>query len=59
MSMSVLNPRLYVVNGLPDSPKTEEKGVLLVRGPWDESPGSPGLPFDINRSETFQGVWSG
>ena len=33
MSMSILNPRLQVVNGLPDSPKTEAKGVLLVRGP--------------------------
>ena len=33
MSMSVLNPRLQVVNELPDSPKTEEKGILLVRGP--------------------------
>ena len=33
MSMSVLNPRLQVVNGLPDSPKTEVKRVLLVRGP--------------------------
>ena len=33
MSMSVLNPRLQVVNGLPDSPKTEVKEVLLVRGP--------------------------
>ena len=33
MSMLVLNPRLQVVNGLPDSPKTEVKGVLLVRGP--------------------------
>ena len=33
MSMSILNPRLQVVNGLPDSPKTEVKGVLLVRGP--------------------------
>ena len=50
MSMSVLNPQLHVVNGLPDSPKTEAKGVLLVRGPWDESLGSPGLPFNINRS---------
>ena len=59
MSMSILNPRLQVVNGLPDSPKTEAKGVLLVRGPWDESPGSPGLPFDINRSQYFPGVWSG
>ena len=50
MSMSVLNPRLQVVNGIPDSPKTEVKGVLLVKGPSDESPGSPRLPFNINRS---------
>ena len=33
MSMSVLSPRLQIVNGLPDSPKTEAKGALLVRGP--------------------------
>ena len=59
MSMSVLNTRLQVVNGLPDSPKAEAKGVLLVRRPWDESPGSPGLPFNINRSQSFPGVWSG
>ena len=59
MSMSILNPRLQVVNGLPDSPKVEAKGVFLVRGPWDESSGSPGLPFDINRSQSFPGVWSG
>ena len=59
MSMSVLNPRLQVVNGLPDSPKTEVKGVLLMRGPWDESPGSPSLLFNINRSQSFPGVWSG
>ena len=48
MSMSVLNPRLHVVNELPDSLKTEANGVLLVRGPWDDSAGSPGLSFDIN-----------
>ena len=59
MSMSILNPRLLVVNGLPDSLKTEAKGMLLVRGPWDESPGSPGLPFNINKSQSFLGVWSG
>ena len=35
MFMSVLNPRFHIVNGLPDSPKTEVKGALLVRGPWD------------------------
>ena len=59
MSMSVLNPRLQVVNGLPDSPKTEAKGVLLLRGPWDESLGSLELPFNIIRSKSFLGVWSG
>ena len=42
MSMSVLSPRFQIVNGLPNLPKTEVKGVLLVRGPWDETPGSPG-----------------
>ena len=59
MSMSVLNPQLQVVNELLDSPKTEAKRVLLVRGPWDKSLGSPGLPFNINRSQSFPGVWSG
>ena len=33
MSMSVMSPRLQVVNRLPDSPKTKAKGALLVRGP--------------------------
>ena len=55
MSMSVLSPRLQIVNGLPDSPKTEVKGALLVRGPWDETPGSTGLPFNVNRSHSFPG----
>ena len=44
------------MNGLPDSPKTEAKGVILVRGPWDETPGSPNLPFNVNRSQHFLGV---
>ena len=56
MSMSVLSPRLQIVNGLPDSPKTGVKGALLVRGPWDETPSSPGIPFNINRSQSFPGV---
>ena len=43
MSMSILDSRLQFVNGLPDSPKT---------------PGSPGLSFDINRSQSFPGVWT-
>ena len=39
-----------MADGLPDSPKMEEKCVILVRGPWDETLGSLGLPFDVNRS---------
>ena len=54
MSMSFLSPRLQVVNGLPDSPKKEAKGTLLVRGPWDETPSSLGLPFNIKRSQFSQ-----
>ena len=50
MSMSVLIPQLQIVNRLPNSPKTEAKGALLVRGPWDETLGSPGFPFNVNRS---------
>ena len=56
MFMSILSLRLHIVNGLPDSPKTEAKGALLMRGPWDETPGSPGLPFNVNRSRSFPGV---
>ena len=56
MSMSILDSLLQFVNGLPDSPKTEVNGVILVRGPWDETSGSPGLTFDINRSQSFPGV---
>ena len=56
MSMSVLSPRLQVVNRLLDSPKTEAKCALLIRGPWDETSSSPGLPFNINRSQSFPGL---
>ena len=59
MSMSILDSWLQFVNRLPDSPKTKAKGVILVRGPWDETPGSPDLPFDINRSQSFPGVCRG
>ena len=41
MSMSILSPRLQIVNGLPDSPKTEVKGALLVRGPLGMRPRVP------------------
>ena len=33
LSMSARSPRLQFVTGLPNSPKTEAKGVILVRGP--------------------------
>ena len=56
MSMSVLSPRLQIVNELPDSPKTEVKGAFLVRGPWDETPGFLGLPFNVNRFQSFPSV---
>ena len=49
-------PRLQFVTGLPDSPKTEVKGVVLAKGPWYETPGSLRLPFDLNQSLTFPGL---
>ena len=49
LSFSILDSLLQLVNGLPDSPKTEAKGVIPVRGPWDETSGSPDLPFYIKR----------
>ena len=48
LSMSAHSPRLQFVTGLPNSPKTEAKGVVLVKGPWYETPGSLELPFDLN-----------
>ena len=59
MSMSVQNFLLQFGNGLPDSPKMEVKGVILVRGPWDETSGSSGLPFDVNWLQSFPGVCRG
>ena len=47
------------MNGLPDSPKMEVKGVIMVKGLWNETPGSPGLPFDVNWSQPFLGVCVG
>ena len=53
LSMSAHNPRLQFVTGLPDSPKTEAKGVVLIKGLWYETLGSPRLPFNLNQSLTF------
>ena len=57
MSMSAQSLWLQFVTGLPDSPKSEAKGVILVRGPWDETSGSPDLPFDVNHAMLFPGVY--
>ena len=48
LSMSAHNPRLQFVTGLPDSPKTEAKKVVLVKGPWYDTLDSLKLPFDVN-----------
>ena len=48
LSMSAYSPRLQFVTGLPDSPKTEAKDVILVRGLWYETTGSLDLPFTLN-----------
>ena len=55
--MSAQSPRLQFVTGFPDSPKTEAKGVILVREPWYETPSSPDLPFALNQSMSFPGVF--
>ena len=57
LSMSVHSPRLLFVTRLPDSPKMEANGGVLVRGLWYETPDSLGLPFDVNQSLTFP-YWS-
>ena len=57
LSMSTHNPKLQFVIKLPDSPKTEAKGVVLVRGPWYETPGSLDLSFDMNQSLDFSGFY--
>ena len=48
---------MQFVTRLPDSPKTEAKGVILVRGPWNETLGSPDLSFVVNQSMSFPGVY--
>ena len=53
--MLARNPWLQFVIGLPDSPKTEVKGVVLVKGPWYETSSSLGLPFYLNQSLSFLG----
>ena len=56
LSMFAHNPKLQFVTRLPDFPKTEAKGVVLVKGPWYEMPGSLRLPFNVNQSLVFLGL---
>ena len=46
--MSTHIPRPQFITRLPDCPKTEAKGVALVKGQWYETSSSPRLPFDLN-----------
>ena len=57
LSMSAHNPRLQFVIELPESPKTEAKGVVLVRGPCHETTDSLKLPFGVNKSLVFPGLF--
>ena len=57
LSMSAHNPKLQFIIELPNSPKTEAKGVVLVMGPWYETLSSLGLPFDMNQSLEFLGMF--
>ena len=55
--MSDHSPWLQFVIGLLDSSKPEAKGVVLVKGMWYETLGSLGLPFDLNQSLSFPGLF--
>ena len=57
LSMFAHNPKLQFVTGLPDSPKTEAHGVVLVRGPWYETFDSVELSFNVNQSLVFPGLF--
>ena len=58
LSISAHSPWLQFVTGLPDSDKMEAKWVILVKGSWYETLGSPALPFNLNQSLTFPGLSS-
>ena len=57
LSMSAHSPQLLFVTGLPDSPKTEAKGIVLVKGLWYETLGSLGFSFDLNQSLSFPSLF--
>ena len=55
--MSAHSSRLQFLIRLLYSPKIEAKWVVLVEGLWYETPVSPGLPFDLNQSLMFPGLF--
>ena len=57
LSMLAHSPRPQFVTEIPNSPKIEAKEVVLVRGPWHVTSGSPRLPFDMNQSLPFQSLF--
>ena len=57
ISMSAHSPRLLFVIGLQDSLKTKAKRVVLVKGQWYKKLGSLGIPFDLNQSLSFPGLF--
>ena len=52
LSMSAHSPQMQFVTRLPDSLKIEAKWVVFIRGPWYETLGSLGLPFNSNMSHS-------
>ena len=55
--MSTHSPWLQFVIRLLDSPKTKAKWIVLVEGMWYETSSSPRLPFDLNQSLSFPGLF--
>ena len=51
------SPWLQFVTRLSDSPKTEAKWVVLVKGSWYETASSPGLLFELNQSLMFPSLF--
>ena len=51
------SPWLQFVIGLSNSPKIEVKWVVLIKGQWYETLSSLGLPFDLNQSLSFPGLF--
>ena len=57
LSMSAHSPWLQFLTKLPESLNTEAKWVVLVKGLWYETSGSPRIPFDLNQSLSFPGLF--